>query len=114
MWSDLSEKEPIPYMQREGFAILRYQNQVVDSQCANATEIELNGHKVLCVNATVLISEIAGKLAEGRPFGASYFIDGDGVKRWSLRSRDGGIDVSEIAKRRGGGGHRNASGFEER
>lgn len=30
---------------------------------------------------------------------------------FSLRSTDAGADVSEIAKRYGGGGHRNASGF---
>lgn len=97
----------------EGRAILRYQSQQVESQVKNATEVELAGHKVLAVNATHLTSEIAGKLAEGKPFGACYFIRGDGKKVWSLRSRDGGIDVSEIAKAKGGGGHRNAAGFEE-
>ena len=30
---------------------------------------------------------------------------------FSLRSTDDGLDVSEIAKQYGGGGHRNASGF---
>lgn len=97
----------------EGAAILRYQAQQVDEQCKNAVEIDMDGHRVLTVNATMLISEIAGKLAEGRPFGTSYFIRGDGKKVWSLRSRDGGVDVSEVAKRHGGGGHRNAAGFEE-
>lgn len=97
----------------QGEAILRYQQVVVDAHCKHAVEIELDGHKVLTVNATTMISEIAGKLAEGRPFGSSYFIRDDGKKVWSLRSRDGGVDVSEIAKRRGGGGHRNAAGFEE-
>lgn len=97
----------------QGTAILRYQQQQVEAQAKNATETVLDGHKVKCVNATMLISEIAGKLAEGNPFGATYFIRGDGKKVWSLRSRDGGVDVSEIAKRHGGGGHRNAAGFEE-
>jgi oligoribonuclease NrnB/cAMP/cGMP phosphodiesterase (DHH superfamily) len=45
------------------------------------------------------------------PF-AAYFWDADGVRRWGLRSEDGRVDVSEIAKLRGGGGHRNAAGFE--
>jgi len=30
---------------------------------------------------------------------------------FSLRSNDEGVDVSEVAKQYGGGGHRNASGF---
>jgi len=98
---------------QEGNAILRYQAQQVEAACANAREIELAGHKILAVNSTVLFSEVAGKLAEGRPFGAAWFVRADGKRQWSLRSRDGGVDVSEVAKARGGGGHRNAAGFEE-
>jgi oligoribonuclease NrnB/cAMP/cGMP phosphodiesterase (DHH superfamily) len=97
----------------EGAAILRYQARQVDEQVKNATEIELDGHRVLCVNATHLTSEIAGKLAEGRPFGVCYFLRGDGTKVVSLRSREGGVDVSEIARKRGGGGHRNSAGYQE-
>ncbi len=97
----------------EGRAILRYQQQQVDNQCKNAVEIELDGFKVLAVNATILISEIAGKLAESRPFGCSFFVNAKGQKVWSLRSRNGGVDVSEIAKRHGGGGHPGASGYIE-
>jgi uncharacterized protein len=97
----------------DGEAILRYQRQQVESICANAREVELDGHKVLAANTPCLISEVAGKLAEGRPFGAAWFVRSDGKRQWSLRSRDGGVDVSEVARRRGGGGHRNAAGFEE-
>jgi oligoribonuclease NrnB/cAMP/cGMP phosphodiesterase (DHH superfamily) len=100
-------------LEAEGKAILRYQAQVVESQCKNAVEIDMDGYKVLSVNATVLISEIAGKLAESRPFGVTYFTDAKGRRIWSLRSREGGVDVSEIAKRHGGGGHRQAAGYEE-
>jgi uncharacterized protein len=96
-----------------GAAILRREQQIVDEHVRHAREIDMDGHKILCVNATVLISEIAGELASGRPFGACYFYQEDGKKQWSLRSRDGGIDVSVIAKARGGGGHRNAAGFQE-
>lgn len=116
-WNDLHERfnpatDVTQSLAQQGTAILRYQQQQVDSQCKNAVEIEMDGHKVLSVNATMLISEIAGKLAEGRPFGATWFERSDGKRVWSLRSRDGGVDVSEIAKKHGGGGHRNAAGFE--
>ncbi len=38
--------------------------------------------------------------------------DGEGVARKvSLRSTDGAVDVSEIARKMGGGGHRRAAGF---
>lgn len=112
-WDRLHESASPTILAGDGAAILRYQQQQVESQAKHAVEIELDGHKVLIVNATLLISEIAGKLAEGRPFGATWFQRSDGKKVWSLRSRDGGVDVSEVAKRRGGGGHRNAAGFEE-
>lgn len=98
----------------DGRAILRAEAQVVATHVRNATEVEIDGHKVLAVNATTLTSEIAGELAAGRPFGACYFDRADGFRVWSLRSRDGAVDVSEVAKKRGGGGHRNAAGFQER
>ncbi len=104
---DMKADPPNPLIP-EGAAILRYQQQTVDSQAKNAV-----GHKVLSVNATTLISEIGEKLAQGRPFSATFFINAAGKKVWSLRSRDGGIDVSEIAKRHGGGGHKQAAGFTE-
>lgn len=98
----------------EGRAILRYQQTVVDTAVKQAVEIEMDGHKVLSTNATTLISEIGEALAKNRPFGATFFIRGsDGAKVWSLRSREGGIDVSEVAKRHGGGGHRAAAGYTE-
>jgi uncharacterized protein len=96
----------------EGVAVLRAEKQAVDQHVKHAREIDFAGFKVLCVNATVLFSEIAGRLAEGRPFGACYFDRQDGKRQWSLRSRDGGIDVAKLAADLGGGGHRNAAGFE--
>lgn len=96
-----------------GAAILRSERQMVEDHVRHAREIEMDGHKVLSVNATVLFSDIAGELAKGRPFGACYFDRFDGKRQWSLRSAPDGIDVSEVARRRGGGGHKHAAGFEE-
>lgn len=111
----LYDKEvALPTFFSEGSAILRSEAVMVENHVRHAREIEMDGHKILAVNATVLFSDIAGKLAEGRPFGAAYFDRGDGLRQWSLRSTASGVDVSEIAKAHGGGGHRNAAGFEER
>lgn len=44
------------------------------------------------------------------PFAASYY-DTSTQRIFSLRSEDSRVDVSEIAKLYGGGGHRNAAGF---
>jgi len=97
----------------DGKAILRSESVIIENHVRHAREIEMDGHKILAVNATVLFSDIAGELAKGRPFGAAYFDRGDGKRQWSLRSTDAGVDVSEIAKAHGGGGHRNAAGFEQ-
>lgn len=114
VWDDLAETHPHGHV-IEGEAILRAEQAIVDQHVRHARETDIGGHKVLAVNATTLMSEIAGKLAEGRPFGACYFDDGAGLRRWSLRSTADGVDVSEVARKfPGGGGHRNAAGFEER
>lgn len=107
---------------REGAAIRRAERQIVNAHVRNA-RIEsfslLVGGPVaaddLCVpvvNATTLFSEIAGELAKGHPFAACYFDRQDGKRQWSLRSSPDGVDVGQIAKAHGGGGHKHAAGFE--
>lgn len=97
----------------EGEAILRREQQIVDSHVRHAREVEMDGYKVLSVNATVLTSEIANELAKDWPFGVCWFARSDGKRVYSLRSQADGVDVSAIAKQRGGGGHRHAAGFVE-
>ena len=60
-----------------------------------------------------LCSEAGNILSKGEPFGATFYYDGEGVN-WSLRSDDNGVDVSDIAKKFGGGGHKHAAGFRTR
>lgn len=58
-------------------------------------------------------SEVAGEVIDdfpGAQFGASYFEVRPGQWQYSLRSRSD-FDVSAIAKRYGGGGHKDAAGF---
>jgi uncharacterized protein len=112
-WDWFGAETDLSFLITEGRAIERAKAQMIDSICANAREVEIDGHRILAANTSVLFSEVAGKLAEGRPFGATWFVRADGKRQWSLRSRDGGVDVSEVARRHGGGGHRNAAGFEE-
>lgn len=57
-----------------------------------------------------LTSDAGHKLAQGELFAACYWDTPEG-RVFSLRSNDDGLDVAEIAKLYGGGGHRNASGF---
>ncbi len=99
-------------LHREGIAIERYRSQLVKSHVGHAREVDLAGHRVPVVACTTgeIISDVAGKLAEGRPYAACYFDDGD-YRVFSLRSRADGVDVSQIATSFGGGGHKHAAGF---
>ena len=76
----------------------------------------LAGFEVPTINAPLLnISEHLDELLADHadsPFVAAYFRRGDGIWQFSLRSEDSRIDVSEVAKGFGGGGHRNAAGFQ--
>lgn len=111
-WERFLDDYSLASLIAEGAAILRYQNQAMDMVLAQPVEmVELGGYTVPCLNATHLISELGNKLAEGHPFAALYFDTGDGKRVFSLRSTDAGVDVAEIAKLYGGGGHRNAAGF---
>jgi oligoribonuclease NrnB/cAMP/cGMP phosphodiesterase (DHH superfamily) len=111
LWDEFEKRGAGQYV-LEGAAIRRAERAIVDTHVRNAREIDMDGHRVMSVNATVLFSEIAGELAKGKPFGACYFDRHDGKRQWSLRSDDNGVDVSAIAKAHGGGGHAHASGFE--
>lgn len=65
-------------------------------------------------NATIFFSEVGNRLLEMYPecqFSAYYFDRKDGKRQFGLRSRKE-YDCSIIAKMMGGGGHKNASGFE--
>jgi oligoribonuclease NrnB/cAMP/cGMP phosphodiesterase (DHH superfamily) len=109
LWDTLARR-PLEDIITEGTAILRYQQKMVSSIVKNAIEVEIGGHKVLSVNSPVCQSEIGNKIAKGRPFGAVWYDDEEG-RKYSLRSTENGLDVTEIAKKYGGGGHRSASGF---
>jgi len=95
----------------KGEAILRYQQQLIDSIVANARETEIDGHKVLIANTPVLQSEVANKLAERRPFGVTYFENKAGEIVVSLRSTEYAENVASLARKFGGGGHTHASAF---
>lgn len=97
----------------EGASIQRYYRLRVEEMKRSAYETTLAGKPIWITNAPYFAaSEVAGELAAypGAAFGACYFEVGQGRWAYSLRSR-GDFDVSEIAKKFGGGGHKAAAGF---
>jgi oligoribonuclease NrnB/cAMP/cGMP phosphodiesterase (DHH superfamily) len=96
---------------------------ILDKQAKDVLELsqfkfraEVGGHMVWVVNVPyTLASDMGHLLCQGEPFAASYYYDGVKQKLvYSLRSDENGLDVSEIAKKFGGGGHKHAAGFERR
>ncbi len=98
----------------EGRPILRYKNRLIETAASRIKMIDFDGHRVPLVTSCLLQSEIGGRLSKDHPFVVIMF-ETDSKRVWSLRSHEkSGVNVAEIAKRHGGGGHANAAGFVER
>lgn len=111
---ELSDARDSQRLLSEAHAMQRFFDQKV-SEIANLARVGLlAGHSVpLCNCPPMFASEVGHKLLDDypeAPFVACYSDQGR-ARGYSLRSRDDRADVSEIAKRFGGGGHRNAAGF---
>lgn len=108
----LAEPEEIQAFIREGQAIERKHHKDIAELVGVVTRnMEIGGHCVPVANLPYTLSSDAGHvLAKGAPFAACYWDTPDG-RVFSLRSTDDGLDVSEIAKQYGGGGHVHAAGF---
>jgi oligoribonuclease NrnB/cAMP/cGMP phosphodiesterase (DHH superfamily) len=93
----------------------RVYREQFDSICEKlaeaAQEVLLDGHTVLAVNAPRLFrSELGHLLAQRKgPFSIVWYAHA-GSWHFSLRG-DGSIDLSHVAKKFSGGGHRNAASF---
>lgn len=89
-------------------------DKAVQQTAQMAIPIELCNYKGLTVHCPPeLTSDVGHTLAtKSGTFGATYTVVlGENRIKWSLRSNDD-FDVSTIAKYYGGGGHKNAAGFE--
>jgi nanoRNase/pAp phosphatase (c-di-AMP/oligoRNAs hydrolase) len=114
VWSEIAEAPD--KLVEEGKCILRSHNANIQKFIADAYMGIVDGHTVPIVNvpyhyASDTAHELLKKYPDA-PFAACWFKRGDGQVQWSLRSEDHRMDVSAVAKNNGGGGHRNAAGFQ--
>jgi oligoribonuclease NrnB/cAMP/cGMP phosphodiesterase (DHH superfamily) len=108
VWDNLD----VETLKNEGITCERLYTILVDNICDGSYFIELDGHEIPVVNTTIAWSEIGQELLKRYPhcsFAASYTVFEKQIM-WSLRSKDE-FDVGAIAKKFGGGGHKNAAGF---
>lgn len=71
----------------------------------------IGGHDVPVASLPyTLVSDAAHLMAQGEPFAACYWDTAEG-RVFGLRATDDGVDVSDVAKQYGGGGHAKAAGF---
>lgn len=112
LWDDLMTG-PVGRFAVEGTAIERkHHKDIAELLGVCERRMKIGGHDVPCASLPYTLTSDAGhKMAEGEPFAACYW-DTPAGRVFSLRSTDDGMDVSEIAKQYGGGGHRNAAGFQ--
>jgi len=93
-----------------GKKIIEYQNKLIEEMVQEAKEVKIEKHKALAVNSSILISEIGAALIKKMPPLAIIWFKTGKEKRVSLQS-NGKVDVSKIAEKYGGGGHKKAAGF---
>jgi hypothetical protein len=104
-------------MVEPGQAILRWVNKQVANTAKLAQSVFIKDEQktliaVVCNTLPGIRSEVAGLIAQGGDFGVGWWFDGSrGVYVYALRS-SGAFDVEEFARRRGGGGHKQAAAFE--
>jgi len=98
---------------KRGSYILAYSKTVIKKVCEKAQPRKIEGKDVLVVNASHWMSEIGSRLAPDCDFAMIWYWDHEAQHtKVSLRAFHETVDVSEIAKKYGGGGHIKAAGFQ--
>lgn len=101
------------FLHERGLVVQDLKKKELNDVVQNSFYIVLDNFLVPAVNCSskFIISELGEYLSRESPFAAVFYLGSDYKYRVSLRSRIGAINVFEVAKKYGGGGHRNAAGF---
>ena len=117
VWTELADR-PMASLAWEGTAILRARQRQIEALIGVGGKrlrvAELGEYMGVAVCAPLLQSEVCEEILRQWPemdFALAWFEDGAGQRIVSLRSRAGGMDVSVLAERFGGGGHPRSAGF---
>ncbi len=115
IWDKISleaeDSEKLKDYLSKGEVINVYLKRMADDLVQHAQKVDFEGYQVYAANVHHPIKSFVGPILREKhpPFAITWVQEGD-VIHVSLRSDDS-VDVSEIAKKYGGGGHRAAAGF---
>lgn len=93
----------------DGKLLLEYQRILSYDILKNKELVKIYGKRALAVNSPIFTDELAALMYKKEPV-AIVWHDKKNSKKISLRS-DGSVDVSKIAAKYGGGGHKRAAAF---
>ena len=114
VWDSLmaSNNHDLEVLKRDGEAIeRRLQKDVKELIASGVRRMIIADYDVPVLNApSAYVSDAGHIMSVGEPFAACYWDHRDG-RSFSLRSNNDGVDVAEVAKRYGGGGHKQSAGF---
>lgn len=114
-WAALLQKSPAQEQQwvQEGRWLLKQREVDCERMAANAYEVTVAGARGLAVNAPHEWANDVGSLLSQRhgTFALVWFATRDGRIKCSLRSEHNQVDVDQLARPFGGGGHPGAAGF---
>jgi len=113
MWAEWLDPEYYPDREiKEGKVALQYRdNYYAELIKSWAFFTTFEGYKVIACNAGSVSSQLFDTVKEDYDIMMPFVFDG---KRWtvSVYTKKSDIDCSELAKKYGGGGHRQAAGFQ--
>lgn len=106
-WDALMTLTDLPTLAKDGKAIERKHHKDIDELLKVTTRwMWIGDWYVKAANLPYTLASDAGhKLAQGEPYAACYWDTPTG-RTFSLRSAEDGLDVSLVAARYGGGGHK--------
>ena len=118
VWDKLmsNNEHELAALKNEGVAIERKLQKDIEQLIASGVRrMTIGGYDVPVLNApAAYVSDAGNIMSIGEPFAACYWDHANG-RSFSLRSNgldeENSVNVAEVAKNYGGGGHKNAAGF---
>jgi oligoribonuclease NrnB/cAMP/cGMP phosphodiesterase (DHH superfamily) len=109
IWHDLFLNKGWDVIVDSGIAAIKYRDNYCAGLCKSyGYETEIDGHKAYACNQFMFGSKGFGHRFEQYPLCLAYIHDG---KQFTVSLYSTTVDVSAIAKKYGGGGHKGAAGF---